>query len=148
MHYTPNGKVAMDQTRLGLTFAKEPPKTSGACCGDHPAAGCGFRPALPTTRSRRGPGGRDVMILGAHAAHAPSRKAFRFEAIFEDGKRERRCSTCPSTLRLALRYEYREPLRLPKAPSPRHRPLRQQRGQSAQSDPFAIVRFGPQTSDE
>jgi hypothetical protein len=48
VHYTPNGKAGMDRTKLGLVFAKEPPKKRCRRC-PRAMALSRFLPAIPTT---------------------------------------------------------------------------------------------------
>jgi hypothetical protein len=149
MHYTPSGAVAMDQTRLGLKFAKEPPRHIVRAAG---ITSRGLRiPAGASDHaiSARAPVPRDVMVLALMPHMHLRGKAFKFEAIYDDGRREVMLDVPRYDFDWQLRYEYREPLRLAKGSFIRATGRFDNSEDNPRNpDPLVTVRFGPQTTDE
>ena len=86
VHYTPNGKATTDQTRLGIVFAKEPPKervlTLSAVNGTFK-----IPPGDPNYRvdaSFEVP--RDVKLVCLHPHMHTRGKDFEYRLVFPDGK--------------------------------------------------------------
>lgn len=88
VHYTPNGKVRVDRSSLGLIFAKQPPTSEAITHGIH-NGDFEIPPGDPSYEVRaeyRVP--RDVKLL-AFMPHMHLRgKDFQYDAVFPDGKIE------------------------------------------------------------
>src|SRR5205085_453858 len=88
IHYTPNGKATQDQLRMGLVFAKQPPRFAM-----HTAAVANPKLSIPPgeanhveTAEKPVPFDMPVTALLAHM-HVRG-KAFKFEVTYPDGKSE------------------------------------------------------------
>ena len=149
IHYTPNGTATLDQTRLGVVFADQPPQ--------HVIRNTGIsnhRIAIPPgaenhaeTASLNVPSDVRVIALMPHM-HLRG-KAFRYEVTFPDGRRERLLEVPRYDFNWQLEYRLTEPLEIPRGSqigitgwfdnSERN---------PANPDPTATVKWGPQTEDE
>jgi hypothetical protein len=114
MHYTPIGEATTDRTRLGLTFAKEPPKVTLASAflingSLHiPAGAANHQVDADATINR------DI-LLWSLVPHTHMRgKRWKYEAIFPDGRRETILSVPNYDFEWQHEYLFREPLKLPK----------------------------------
>ena len=113
MHYTPTGKATTDRTRIGFRFAKEPPAKTVRTL---PVAN--RRISIPAnapnhveTASRSIPPG---IVVRAFMPHMHLRgKAFRYELLMQDGKRETLLDVPRYDFNWQLRYELKEPRSLP-----------------------------------
>ena len=88
VHYTTNGTAGRDRSRLGLVFAKEPPRRrfarprSPTRCSRSPAA-------RPTTRWRpKPPSAEDVKVWTMHPHMHLRGKDMTYTAIYPDGRQE------------------------------------------------------------
>ncbi len=114
MHYTPNGTATTDQTRLGIFFADKAPTHTIRVAGIH-SRGLKIPPhASDHTVSGRVPVPEDVKLL-AFMPHMHLRgKSFRYEAVLPDDSRQTLLEVPRYDFNWQLRYEYRDPLALPK----------------------------------
>ena len=119
MHYTPNGKAQMDESSLGLIFAKKPPKhrvlTKPILNGWFMArwfsipAGADIFPSRRPTTFRE-----DAHILGFMPHMHLRGKDFTYEAIYPDGKKETLLSVPQYNFNWQSVYRAAKPVRLPK----------------------------------
>ncbi len=113
VHYTPNGTATTDQTKLGLVFAKTPPKervlTLSASNGTFkiPPGDPDYR--VDATFNVL----KDVKLVGLHP-HMHSRgKDFEYRLVFPDGRKETILSVPAYNWRWQLWYNLAEPIDLP-----------------------------------
>jgi len=149
IHYTPNGTATRDQIRIGLLFAKEPPRHIVRTAGiaDH-------RLTIPPGADNHAESGtipvpRDVRLL-AFMPHMHVRgKAFRYEAIFPNGDTRTLLEVPRYDFNWQLAYRYAEPPALPAGSKVRAIGWFDNSDKNpANPDPTRTVRWGPQTSDE
>ena len=114
MHYTTTGKPTTDRTKIGLVFAKTPPKTPlvGAVLangGLHIAAGdANARVDAEMTLNRD-------FVLWSILPHTHVRgKRWTYEATFPDGRKQTLLSVPNYNFDWQTDYVYKEPLKLPK----------------------------------
>ncbi len=150
MHYTPNGKATSDRSCIGLKFAD--PKTVHKEVVTAQAA----------TRALRIPPGADNhrveathtlkrdSIIYAFFPHMHLRgKAFRYTAIFPDGRREILLDIPHYDFSWQNSYELAEPLRLPAGSKLYCEAyFDNSKDNLANPDPTATVRWGDQTWEE
>ncbi len=149
IHYTPNGKAVQDTMRMGLLFAKEPPKYVV-----HTTALPNARLNIPAgaanhveTAQRKLPTDVNAMALMAHM-HVRG-KAFKFEAISPDGKTETLLDLPHYDFNWQLRYDYAMPHFLPRGTTIKITAIYDNStGNPANPDPTKTVRWGQQTYDE
>lgn len=149
IHYTPNGKPVQDTMRMGLLFAKEPPKYVV-----HTASLPNARLNIPAgasdhveTAQRKLPADVNAMALMAHM-HVRG-KAFKFEAISPDGKTETLLDIPRYDFNWQLRYDYAMPRFLPRGTTIKITAVfDNSTGNPANPDPTKNVRWGQQTYDE
>lgn len=149
IHYTPNGKAVEDTIRMGLLFAKEPPKyvihTTGL-----PNARISIPPGEANhveTASRKLPTDINVMAWMAHM-HVRG-KAFKFEVTLPDGKTETLLDIPKYDFNWQLRYDYATPHFLPRGSTVKITAVYDNSASNpANPDPGKTVRWGQQTFDE
>ena len=149
IHYTPNGKAVQDTMRMGLLFAKEPPKYV-----IHTTALPNARISIPAgaanhveTAQRKLPVDINAMAWMAHM-HVRG-KAFKFEAISPDGKTETLLDIPKYDFNWQLRYDYAKPRFLPRGTTIKITAVfDNSAGNPANPDPTKNVRWGQQTFDE
>src|SRR6266542_3325604 len=114
MHYTPNGKEAIDRTKVGLTFAKEPPKTElrlGTLINGQlkiPAGEKDYSIAAEMTTLT------DVS-LRSMLPHTHLRgRSWEYTAIYPDRRSEVILSVPKYDFNRQTEYVFAEPLKLPK----------------------------------
>src|SRR5258708_36524509 len=96
VHYTPNGKATTDRTKLGLIFAKEPPKervlTLSAVNGTFkiPPGDLNYKVDASFDVVR------DVKLAGLHSHTHRRGKEFAYCPLHPDGKTEKTIKTPPS----------------------------------------------------
>ena len=149
MHYTPNGKEAIDRTRIGLTFAKEPPKTEvrlGSLINGQlkiPAGEKDYSIAAEMTTLT------DV-TLRSMLPHTHLRgKSWEYTAIYPDGRTEVILSVAKYDFNWQTEYVFAEPLKLPKGTKIRavaH--YDNSAGNKSNPDPSVDVAWGDQTWEE
>jgi len=160
LHYTPNGTATEDRTRIGLVFAKAPPRhearVAALANGKFviPPGDANYRvesdnkffpPRLlqPTWYN-------PARIL-AFFPHAHVRgKAMRFELPGENGAASRTLLEVPRyDFNWQLEYRYAEPVAIPAVTQLKYTAwYDNSRGNPANPDPTAAVRWGPQTFNE
>jgi|694.fasta_scaffold57686_2 thiol-disulfide isomerase/thioredoxin len=149
MHYTPNGEATEDSTRIGLVFAKQPPKHEVRVVGvanprfeippgadNHPVVGSIKN--IPV----------DVQIL-AFLPHMHLRgKAAKYELI-SDGRSETLLDVPRYDFNWQLLYRYAEPISVKAGDTLQFTAwYDNSNGNPANPDPNKGVRWGPQTFDE
>jgi thiol-disulfide isomerase/thioredoxin len=148
MHYTPNGTATTDRTRIGLVFAKEPPKHEVHVAG------------IVNTRLRIPPGAdnhqevasirvpADVQVLGFLPHMHLRGKAARYELIRSSGT-ETLLDIPRYDFNWQLLYKYTEPLPVKAGDTLRFTAwFDNSSGNPANPDPSRTVAWGPQTEDE
>ncbi len=149
IHYTPNGKAVEDTMRMGLLFAKTPPKYVI------------HTTALPNARLSIPPGKADHVEVAqrtlpvdvnvmAWMAHMHVRgKAFKFEVTLPGGKTETLLDIPNYDFNWQLRYDYAMPHFLPRGSTVKITAVYDNStGNPANPDPTKTVRWGQQTFDE
>lgn len=149
IHYTPNGRKTEDQLRLGLHFAKEPPRYVV-----HTAAVAHPRLSIPPHTARHVEVKEQTvpanMNLTALMAHMHVRGvAFKFEVTRPDGAREVLLDIPRYDFNWQLRYDYAQPHFLPAGSRVKLTAVfDNSESNPANPDPSKTVRWGPQTHDE
>ena len=149
IHYTPSGKATEERMRLGLVFAKTPPRlemrTVGVAKRD-----LNIPPNEANhveTKVQRVPVDLTVTNLLAHM-HVRG-KAFRYELIHPDGREELLLDIPRYDFNWQLRYDFKEPKVFPRGSSLRiTATYDNSAGNRANPDPSKTVRWGQQTYDE
>jgi thiol-disulfide isomerase/thioredoxin len=149
IHYTPNGKATTDQTRLGLVFAKGPPRHEV-----HVAALANVAFAIPPGADNHRvvslplPVGEDARIL-ALFPHAHLRgKAARYD-LRVGGKSEQLLDVPHYDFNWQLQYRFAEPVVVPKGSTLTYTAWYDNSSKNpANPDPTKTVRWGQQTYDE
>jgi hypothetical protein len=113
MHYTPIGEATTDRTRIGLYFAKEPPKVAinGTALVNGslhiPAGAADYRVDAEATVNR------DIMLWSL-VPHTHMRgKRWLYEVEYPDGRRQTILSVPNYDFDWQLEYQFKEPLKLP-----------------------------------
>ena len=134
VHYTTNGKPGTDRSRIGLVFAKEPPRkrvfTVSATNGKFkiPAGAPNHRVDAEFEL------GADVTLYGLHPHMHGRGKDFEYRVKFPGGETRTLLKVPNYRATWQLWYDLSEPIALPKGTEDRmHRALRQLAEQSAQS---------------
>ncbi|MCP5556505.1 MAG: EF-hand domain-containing protein [Verrucomicrobiaceae bacterium] len=149
IHYTPTGKEVQDQLKIGVIFAKEPPKFEV-----HVAALANPRIRIPAgapnhveTFSRKIPGD---MMFTAFMPHMHTRgKAFKYEVTFPDGRNEVLLDVPRYDFNWQLQYQYATPRRIPAGSTVKVTAVfDNSTGNPANPDPTKEIRWGQQTWDE
>ena len=149
MHYTPNGTATEDTTRIGVVFAKEPPKHEVKVA------------SIVNARLRIPPGAdnhrevaqiripSDVQVL-AFLPHMHLRgKAARYDVTAADGKQQTLLDIPRYDFNWQLLYRYADPITLRKGDSLQFTAWYDNSANNpANPDPNKEVRWGPQTFDE
>lgn len=149
IHYTPNGTATTDQVRLGMVFAKEPPRHEVKVIGlvnprlrippeaDNHPENAGLR--LPV----------DAQILGFLPHMHLRGKAFRYEATLPDGKTQVLLDVPRYDFNWQLHYQLAEPMFLPRGTNLKATGwYDNSKNNPANPDPTRTVRWGPQTFEE
>lgn len=150
MHYTPNGSPQTDHTSLGLVFADAKEvrcRVRGG--GVHDPSLC-IPPGAAhhvVTASEKFTEDVDLLSVSPHL-HLRGR-AFRYEAVYPNGRREVLLDVPRYSFDWQLRYEFAEPVRLKKGTQLLcTAQYDNSRDNPRNPDPRAEVRWGDQTSDE
>lgn len=149
IHYTPNGRATEDQLRLGLIFAKEPPRYAVRTLAmaqrqlDIPPGAAHHVHTLSRTLPV------DVTIM-AFMAHMHVRgKSFRFDLTLPDGSQETLLDIPRYDFNWQLRYDLKQPRLIPAGSTVTiTAAFDNSPGNPANPDPGKRVRWGPQTYDE
>ena len=113
MHYTPNGTEQVDQSCVGLVFAKEPPKNESKTRGIAqqafiiPAGADNHKVTSRTTFTQ------DVLLHGMFPHMHLRGKSFQFEVVYPDGKRDTLLNVPRYDVGWQANYLLEQPLRLP-----------------------------------
>jgi hypothetical protein len=149
MHYTPNGKATTDQTKLGLIFAKHPPRHEVQVAG------------IVNTRFEIPPGEGnhrvdakipvpfDAKVL-ALFPHAHLRgKAAKYELNTPDGKTSTLLDVPHYDFNWQLQYRFADPVTAPRGSSLTYTAWYDNSDKNpANPDPKKTVRWGQQTYEE
>lgn len=149
LHYTPNGKPATDKTKIGVIFAKEPPKQRIMTL----VAGNVFFRIPPQDPNYRVDGSttiqNDVELIDMMPHMHVRGKAFEYRIVFPDGTKDTLLKVPHYDFNWQLSYFPEKPLMLPKGTkieatgwfdnSPNN---------PANPDPTKEVRYGEQTWEE
>ena len=149
MHYTPSGKPAKDQTRIGVVFAKETPKLRYMLFGVQnmnfviPAG-------APDTRVTTGVTlGADMRIFDLQPHMHLRGKSFEFRAIYPDGTTETLLRVPKYDFNWQISYQMPKDKIFPKGTrieAEAH--FDNSANNPSNPDPSKEVRFGLQTTDE
>ncbi|MGQ0612775.1 MAG: hypothetical protein ACT4PV_03390 [Planctomycetaceae bacterium] len=149
IHYTAQGREVTDRTRLGLIFAKEPPRHEV-----HTTAAFDVRFKIP-------PGAAEFPVVAHLPVPVPVRlmgfmphthvrgRAFRYELMLPDGSQQLLLDVPRYDFNWQLYYQLREELLVPGGTLLRATATYDNsEANPANPDPSAEVRFGEQTWDE
>jgi hypothetical protein len=149
MHYTPNGEATVDRTRVGLFFAKQPPKEevrfTNLSNGSFviPAGAPDFVVTAEMTVTS------DV-TLRQMLPHTHLRgKSWEYTAVYPDGRSEILLAVPKYDFNWQTDYVFAQPLKLPKGTKIRavaH--YDNSSGNKANPDPTVNVKWGDQTWEE
>jgi hypothetical protein len=151
MHYTAIGNEETDETKLGLYFAKEPPKVELRTTA---AANLNIQIAPGVAEYEREASvvpsvSKPILLyeLSPHMHYRGSR--FKFEAVYPDGTSEVLLSVPRYEFHWQTLYRLTQPKRLPAGTRIRCRGAFDNSPQNDENpNPDATVRFGEQTDDE
>ena len=149
VHYTPMGKIRTDRSRVGLIFAKEPPRHEAITRG---IANTRFRiPARDDDFEVKSKFkfGQDSHLLSFMPHMHLRGKDFKYEAVFPDGRRETLLSVPGYDFAWQSYYRLAEPMAMPKdtvIECLAH--FDNSEGNRANPDPSKEVRWGDQTYEE
>ncbi len=149
IHYTPNGTEAVDQTKLGLVFAKKPIQHEVRTFG---IANIGIRiPAGAEHHKETAqiPVPYDVKLLSFIPHMHVRGSAARYDLLKADGTRETLLDIPKYDFNWQLTYEYAKPLDIPKGSKVEFAGWFNNSDKNpANPDPTKTVRWGAQTYDE
>ncbi|MDB6173665.1 MAG: Redoxin domain protein [Chthoniobacteraceae bacterium] len=149
IHYTPNGTATEDQSRIGLLFAKEPPKHL-----IHVAGIAAPRLTIPAGEENHAETGlipvpRDVKVLGFMPHMHVRGKAFRYEAVLPNGELRTLLDVPRYDFNWQLAYRFAEPPTIPAGSKVRAIGwFDNSANNPANPDPTKIVHWGLQTTEE
>jgi len=149
IHYTPNGTATKERLRLGLIFAKSPPKYEMRTV------------AVPNVRLKIPPGAAnhvetitrpipvDLPVTSLLAHMHVRGKAFKFELTTPDGRTETLLDLPNYDFNWQLRYDLKQPRVLPRGSTVKLTAIFDNSADNKSNpDPTKLVRWGPQTYDE
>jgi hypothetical protein len=149
MHYTPNGTATTDRTRVGVIYAKEPPKHEVLVAGivnariSIPPGAADHREEASLTLPF------DATIMGFLPHMHVRGKACRYEVTRADGTTTTLLDVPRYDFNWQLLYRYAEPLALAAGDTLRFTAWYDNSAANpANPDPTKTVRWGPQTFDE
>jgi hypothetical protein len=149
IHYTPNGKATTDQTKIGLVFAKQPPRHEV-----HTASLANLLLSIPPKAANHEVKAQlrvpmDVQVL-SYLPHMHLRgKAARYELVDQTGKRNTLIDIPRYDFNWQLNYVLREPLPVKAGSQLIFTAWYDNSEQNpANPDPGKTVRWGAQTYDE
>ena len=150
MHYTPNGTAQEDRSSVGLVFAD--PKTVKRTVGTDKAAFQAFR--IPPGANNHHVDAyhrfdRDMLMLAMFPHMHLRGKAFRYTAIYPDGKEEILLDVPRFDFAWQCSYELAEPKKMPQGTRLHCEAWFDNSEENlANPDPSATVRWGDQTWEE
>jgi mono/diheme cytochrome c family protein len=149
IHYTPNGTATKERLRLGLVYAKTPPKYEMRTV------------AVPNVFLKIPPGAAnhvetvtrpvpvDLLVTSLLAHMHVRGKAFKFELTTPDGKTETLLDLPNYDFNWQLRYDLKQPRVLPRGSTVKLTAVFDNSADNKSNpDPTKLVRWGPQTYDE
>ncbi|MBX7209302.1 MAG: redoxin domain-containing protein [Verrucomicrobiaceae bacterium] len=149
IHYTPSGKATQDQLRMGLVFAKSPPRYMVQTTG-LPRRALNIPPGDANhveVETRTIPFDMNVMGFLAHL-HLRG-KSFKYEVVKPDGSTETLLDIPRYDFNWQLRYTLGQYRTLPRGTILKITAVYDNSaGNPANPDPTATVRWGQQTQDE
>ncbi len=149
IHYTPSGRATEDRLKLGLVFARQPPRyeVKTLTVADHQLdIPPGAADHVEGT-TRRAPFDVPVTSLMAHM-HTRG-KSFRYEVTYPDGREEILLDIPHYDFNWQLRYDYKQPKLIPRGSVVKVTAVfDNSTANKANPDPTKRVRWGPQTTDE
>jgi Ca2+-binding EF-hand superfamily protein/thiol-disulfide isomerase/thioredoxin len=149
LHYTPNGTATMDQTRLGIRFADQPPKrvVRNRGIANHRIE---IPPGADNHRENASLVVPSPVRLLALMPHMHLRgKAFRYDIVFPSGRRETLLDVPRYDFNWQLEYRLAEPLDVPAGSRIELAGWYDNSEQNpANPNPELTVKWGPQTEDE
>jgi peroxiredoxin len=113
LHYTPNGRAGTDRSMVGLCYSKEPPANEV------------FNLSVMTNRFRIPPGADNHQVVSKYTFRNPATlisltphmhvrgKAFRYELVSADGKRETILNVPKYDFNWQMSYDFAEPRKVP-----------------------------------
>jgi len=149
IHYTPNGKATQDQIKMGLIFAKTPPRyqMQTVAVADRAISIPPGDANHAESTQRPIPYDMNVTALMAHM-HVRG-KSFKYEITYPDGKTETLLDIPKYDFNWQLRYDYATPKVFPRGSIVKVTAVYDNSaGNAANPDPTKTVKWGPQTSDE
>jgi len=149
LHYTPTGTATTDRTRLGVVFAKEPPRyeVNVAAAGNHRI----LIPAGAAHHTEKGvlPVAFNAQILALMPHMHVRGKSFRYELVMPDNSRRTLLNVPRYDFNWQLLYRLAEPLTAPAGSRIEATAVfDNSTGNPANPDPTQVVRWGEQTDDE
>lgn len=149
IHYTPSGMATQDQTRLGLVFAKEPPRHEVRVLG---IANAGLR-IPPGAENHEVPASAPVLFDAKVLSFMPHMhvrgKAFRYELALPDGSRKTLLDVPRYDFNWQLQYRLAEPIDAPAGSKLIATGWYDNSvNNPANPDPTREVKWGQQTDDE
>ena len=149
LHYTPTGLATTDRTRLGVVFAKSPPRheVHVAAAGNHLIR----IPAGASDHTEKGnlPVRFDAQILSFMPHMHVRGKSFRYELVLPDNTRRTVLDVPRYDFNWQLLYRLAEPLMAPLGSRIEATAVYDNStGNPANPDPTKSVRWGEQTDDE
>ena len=149
IHYTPNGQATTDQMKIGLRFAKSPPRHEMRTVGL-----ANLRLDIPPGAARHvetlvRPVPVDLPVTALMAHMHVRGAAFRFELLGADGSVETLLDLPRYDFNWQIRHDYAEPRVLPQGSRVRITAVFDNSAANpANPDPTRRVRWGEQTTDE
>jgi hypothetical protein len=149
MHYVPNGTATTDKTRIGVVYAKQPPRHEVRVVGI-----CNDKIAIPAGAENHREDATlrlpyDIAVLSFLPHMHLRAKACRYNWIKSDGEARILLDIPKYDFNWQLLYRYDEPLRMSRGESVKFTVwYDNSRNNPANPDPDQIVRFGRQVSDE
>jgi len=149
IHYTPNGRAVTDRSSIGLCYAKEPPPTEL------------FALSAMNAKFRIPPGADNHEVKSVHVfpkaatllsvtPHMHVRgKAFRYETVTKDGKRETILNVPKYDFNWQASYDFAKPVTVPAGTRLECTAWYDNSANNPfNPDPKKTIRFGNMTSDE
>jgi hypothetical protein len=114
MHYTTNGQVSKDRTKIGFVFAKEPAKRM-LMTGNAADARFAIPPGAPNHEVKASKTFNEDVLITSFMPHMHVRgKAFTYTAVFPDGRSEILLNVPKYDFNWQLTYIPKQPILLPK----------------------------------
>jgi mono/diheme cytochrome c family protein len=149
IHYTPSGVAKKERLKMGLVFASEKPQYEVRTVG---VANMGI--SIPAhaaahveTKTQRVPFDIPIMSFMPHMHIRGA--AFKYEALFADGKNEVLLDIPRYDFNWQLNYAYKKPKLVPRGSTIKITAVyNNSESNAANPEPAKLVKWGPQTIDE